>query len=249
MSTQPIQTLQSKHFVVILSYTLAITLFAAVGIRAQQMRAGISVNMAETNNALPMPAADQADAWIVTVPRDGRVFFGTTLIAPEGLANEIKHNYRSDRMMYIKADSRAPYTAIEKVITMAHAAGTGSVILLTAQPDRQKNWQVPKGLEVRLALTAGVSPAVIHVVASAEGSATVRINGQPVDWNTLQRSLADLPLPNEKTALVNADGRLSFAQLARVIDLCTAAGFRVVLATNNLNSKSAPCHAERRTRS
>ena len=52
MPTQPVQTLQSKHFVVILTYTLAIALFAAIG-SAQQLQQGISVQMAVTTNAQP----------------------------------------------------------------------------------------------------------------------------------------------------------------------------------------------------
>ena len=33
----------------------------------QALRKGVSVEMVVTNNASPMPEADQADAWIVTV--------------------------------------------------------------------------------------------------------------------------------------------------------------------------------------
>jgi len=46
---------------------------------------GISVDMAQVNNPTPMADADKEDALLVSIMRNGDVFFGTDKITPENL--------------------------------------------------------------------------------------------------------------------------------------------------------------------
>ena len=65
-----------------LQMTLALALIVplSLGISlAQHLRQGVSVQMARTTNATAYPAADNADAWIVAVTADGRLYFGVKL--------------------------------------------------------------------------------------------------------------------------------------------------------------------------
>ena len=59
---------------------IALSLTASLNIEAigqtAAMTRGISVRMALTKNAVTYTEADHADAWVVAITADGRVFFG-----------------------------------------------------------------------------------------------------------------------------------------------------------------------------
>src|SRR5579871_4274128 len=135
MPTQSIHTLQAKHFAVILTYTLAITLFTAVGIHAQQLQKGVSVQMPVTMNAQPMPAADDEDAWVITVAADGQLYFGVKALSAEELSDQMKRTpCNRAAKLYIKADARAPFAAVVKAFSAGREVGFQAVVLLSAQP-------------------------------------------------------------------------------------------------------------------
>jgi hypothetical protein len=48
----------------------------------QTMQRGISVQLPVTRSAVPMPDADREDSSIVTVPREGSVYFGADPTTP-----------------------------------------------------------------------------------------------------------------------------------------------------------------------
>jgi len=151
MPTQPIHRLQPKHFVVVLTYALAIALFAAPGI-AQQLHEGVSVQMATTTSAKPMSAADDEDARIVAVTADARFYFGTSQFTAEGLSGQMKTTpRRRDQNLYIKADAHAAFASVEKVLNAARA-GFNTAVLLTSQPEPVAPGKIvpPKGLKVSL---------------------------------------------------------------------------------------------------
>jgi len=91
MNSPAINTLErSKHFVPSGALVLATMLFAVPTGDAQQLQKGISVQLAVTSNAAPMPDADSEEAWIVAVAADGRMYFGIDPVTPEGLADKMK---------------------------------------------------------------------------------------------------------------------------------------------------------------
>src|SRR5580693_10144637 len=51
---------------------------------------GISVDMAQVNNPTPMADADKEDALLVSIMRDGTVYFGTDKIAVDSLTGRVK---------------------------------------------------------------------------------------------------------------------------------------------------------------
>ena len=87
--------------------------------------AGISVKMAISRSALPIPAADALDAQVVTITADGKVFQGTTAVEPETLAELVMGS------VYVKADARAPF---QRVLAVLEALQGRQVGLLTAPP-------------------------------------------------------------------------------------------------------------------
>ena len=57
------------------------------------LQKGVSVDMAKTNNPVPMADADKEDALLIAVNRDGTVFFGTDKIAADQLTNKLKESW------------------------------------------------------------------------------------------------------------------------------------------------------------
>jgi biopolymer transport protein ExbD len=130
------------------------TLSVAPRSTAQAMQKGISVELAPTSSAVPVPDADQQNALIVTVTDTGRFYFGIDPVTPDALARKLKDRLsQSTQNLYIKADARAPYASVVKVVDAAHTAGVAGVTLLTIQPKTAQAGTVvaPQGIEMELA--------------------------------------------------------------------------------------------------
>jgi biopolymer transport protein ExbD len=132
---------------------VATTLLAPPWSTAQSMQKGISVELASTSSAMPVPNADNQDALIITVTDTGRLYFGVDLVTPKTLAEKLKTLPSRDTTLYIKADARAPYASVVKVVDAAHTTGVAGVTLLTIQPKTTQAGTVvfPQGIEMELA--------------------------------------------------------------------------------------------------
>ena len=94
---------------------------------------GVSVDMVKTRNPITMEAADKEDAVVVAVTRDGKVFLGSDPVVVDSLPGKVKDILlnRMDKMVYIKADSRARYEKVTEAIDSLRGAGVDQVGLLT----------------------------------------------------------------------------------------------------------------------
>ena len=142
------QTVWSAAFLAVVTITLTAPLSAAQG-----MQKGISVELAPTTSAVPVPDADNRDALIITVTESGKLYFGIDAVAPDSVAKRLKDRQSHTQNLYIKADARAPYASVVKVVDAARAAGVAGVILLTAQPKASQSGALvsPDGIEIELA--------------------------------------------------------------------------------------------------
>ncbi len=201
---------------------------------AQTLQKGISVQLPVASNATPMPDADNQDARIVAVTKSGSVYLGTDLFTPDALAEKIKGSLpNGDQKLYIKADASTPYANVEKVLDGAHTAGVGTPILLTAQPKSSETGTrvSPKGLEVLLVPPPGSQSTAVQVINSGQQEPALRINNRQIPWANLQTMLTQLFQDrSKKVVLVEADGRLPFADVVQVIDACQSFGAKVFLA-------------------
>jgi biopolymer transport protein ExbD len=130
------------------------TLSVAQRSAAQAMQKGISVELAPTSSAVPVPDADNQDALIITVTDTGKLFFGIDPVTPDTLREKLKARpSRNTQILYIKADARAPYACVVKVLDAAHTAGVAGVTLLTIQPKTTQAGTLvsPEGIEMELA--------------------------------------------------------------------------------------------------
>jgi biopolymer transport protein ExbD/biopolymer transport protein TolR len=103
------------------------------------LQKGTIVEMAKTNNPIPMADADKEDALIVAVQRDGKVFFDAQMVTPEELTQKIKERVsnRTNKTVYVRADARAHYKAVVDVVDDVRSAGVDQLGLLTEQKHEQ----------------------------------------------------------------------------------------------------------------
>jgi biopolymer transport protein TolR len=105
------------------------------------LQKGISVDMAKVNNPTPMQDADKEDALLVSVMRDGTVYFGADKITPDGLTGKVKDRLtnRTNKIVYVKADARAHFGNVVQVVDGVRAAGVDDLGLLTEQRKNTPN--------------------------------------------------------------------------------------------------------------
>src|SRR5215472_3473038 len=184
------------------------------------LQKGISVQMAVTNHAQPMPAADELDAWVVAVTADGRLFFGAHQETAEGLLEQMKvHPRKPDQNLYIKADARARFAEVKKALHAALQVRFENPVLLTMQHESVRPGTVlpPQGIGV--SLTEPVGQAVFVRLSSSEpGPATLNIDGQTVAWEELESTLKQAAQRPGQTVQVEGNDAVSFADVMRVLD-------------------------------
>jgi len=105
------------------------------------LQKGVSVDMAKVNNPLPMEDADKEDALLVSITRDGKVYFGTEQITTDNLTTKVKDRLtnRPDKRVYVKADLRARFGGVVGVVDAVRAAGVDDLGLLTEQKKTAPN--------------------------------------------------------------------------------------------------------------
>ena len=93
----------------------------------------VAVDMAKVENPTPMPDADKEDAIVVAITRDGGVFLGQNKIATSELGTKVRDRLADTpgKTIYIRADARAQFRAVEDAIDAVRSAGVDEVGLLT----------------------------------------------------------------------------------------------------------------------
>jgi biopolymer transport protein ExbD/biopolymer transport protein TolR len=99
------------------------------------LQKGISVDMAKVNNPTPMQDADKEDALLVSVMKNGDVFFGSDKVAVDSLTGKVKDRLanKTNKEVYLKADARAHFGNVVQVVDAVRAAGVDDLGLLTDQ--------------------------------------------------------------------------------------------------------------------
>jgi biopolymer transport protein ExbD len=191
------------------------------------LRRGVSVQEARSSHGAARPEADQDDAWVVAVTAEGKLYFEAEEMTTDSLWDAMKKTpHRRDAELYVKADKRAPFAAVEKVLELARAGYFDRVVLLTSQAQQVTPGSIvpPVGLQVELAPEA--TGATLVQVHSAEKGATVKVDGQEVLWAELQNTLAG---KSGKAAVIKADGQAPFVDIAHAVDACAGAGVKVTV--------------------
>jgi biopolymer transport protein ExbD/biopolymer transport protein TolR len=93
----------------------------------------VQIDMAKVDNATSMPDADKDDAIVVAVTRDGGVFLEQNKTSVSELGSQVTTALadKPGKTIFIRADARAQYRAVEDAIDAVRTAGVDDVGLLT----------------------------------------------------------------------------------------------------------------------
>jgi biopolymer transport protein ExbD len=98
---------------------------------------GQDVEKYRSKNAIAMKDADKDDTILVAITRNGQVFLspGNKQMTADDLPGKVRDllTNKLDKTVYIKADRRAKYEAVEDVVDNLRAAGVDQLGLLTEQ--------------------------------------------------------------------------------------------------------------------
>ena len=191
---------------------IGVLIVAAATAQTPALRQGVSVQMPVSTSAAPMPDADLPDSLIVAVTGQGDVYLEVTKSTPAQLSEKVRAAVAGHpgKRVYVKGDVRAPYSTVAEVLDALRTAGVNAPILLAAQRDAtDSSYVAPKGLEVLLSAPAGQVAALKAGSSDAELEKQVR-KGQMV--------------------MLQADGTMPFGQIVHAVDVCHAAGSKVILA-------------------
>jgi biopolymer transport protein ExbD len=112
---------------------------------------GATVEKVKTKNAIAMQNADKEDAIRVSVTRNGQFFLtpGNFQIRLDELSGKVRdlQTNKLDKTVYIQADARAKYEAVEDVVDNLRAAGVDQIGLITEliTPEGPKRAAPPSG--------------------------------------------------------------------------------------------------------
>jgi biopolymer transport protein ExbD len=88
------------------------------------------------SHAVSMPGALREDVMLVSVTRDGQIYFGSDQIDSADLSGKIKNRLKDrgvERKVYINADLRARWGGVKQVLDVVRSAGILRVAFLVNQ--------------------------------------------------------------------------------------------------------------------
>jgi len=97
----------------------------------------VQIDMAKVTNPENMPDADKDDAIVVAITRDGGVFLGQNRVAIGVLGTQVRDKLtdKPGKTIYVRADARAQFRAVEDAIDAVRTAGVDDVGLLTQKKE------------------------------------------------------------------------------------------------------------------
>ena len=99
---------------------------------------GQTVEYVKAKNPIAMQNADKEDAILISITRNGIPFLspGNKQVSPEDLPTKVQDllTNKLDKTVYIRADARAKYQAVEDVVDNLRAAGVDQLGLITETP-------------------------------------------------------------------------------------------------------------------
>ena len=103
------------------------------------LQKGVSVELAKAENPREMREADQDDAVVVAVTRDGKIYLGSEQLRIEQLSEKIQDLLASkvDKTIYVKSDRRAKYGGVVDVVDTVRASGVDTLGLLTDKTEKK----------------------------------------------------------------------------------------------------------------
>jgi biopolymer transport protein ExbD len=117
---------------------LAFTLLVIFMVSTPMVNPGWSVDLPRSQYASPMPRAVREDAQIVGIMRDGRIYYRNIQIRADDLQDQIRESVRNgaDRKIYMRADARAKYSDVKRVLNEIRKTGIQNVCIFAEKVSR-----------------------------------------------------------------------------------------------------------------
>jgi len=95
----------------------------------------IAVDYPKASHSKELHAANREDALLVAITRDGKVWFDTDQITLENLPVAIRERLKhgAEEKVYIRADMRARYGLVVRVLDRVQAAGIEHVAFIVSE--------------------------------------------------------------------------------------------------------------------
>ncbi|MGN6591532.1 MAG: ExbD/TolR family protein [Terriglobales bacterium] len=109
------------------------------------MQHGTNVTLAQAVNPVTLPDADKDDAVIVAVSHDGHLYLGNDMMGTADITDKVRDlvSNKLDKMVYVKADKAAQFSAVASVIDAIRDAGVDNIAMETEKVDRSN---LPPGM-------------------------------------------------------------------------------------------------------
>jgi len=103
------------------------------------LQKGLQVDLAKVSNPTDMPDADKDDAVIVGVSMSGDIYLSNTRTDISQIADQVRDRIsgKLDKTVFVKADGRAKYGDVVKVVDEIRSAGVDNVGLLTDKAEQK----------------------------------------------------------------------------------------------------------------
>ena len=97
----------------------------------------VQISMAVVKNPIRMPDASKDDAIVVAITRDGKMYLGQDMVSATELGQQVADRLanKTDKTVFVRADARAQFKAVEDAIDDVRTAGVDQVGLLTERID------------------------------------------------------------------------------------------------------------------
>jgi biopolymer transport protein ExbD len=101
----------------------------------------VFVDRASTRHSRYLPKASREDAIVISLTRDGAVYFRYTRLRPAELPNRIHDCVLNgaEKRIYLNVDARAKYGDVNAILPYIRLAGIENVTFLTEQPYNAKS--------------------------------------------------------------------------------------------------------------
>jgi len=97
------------------------------------LQKNITVDLVQTRNPRAMPDDEHEDVLEVAITRDGKMYLRKNPVQPDEITPKVRDLIagKLDKTVYLRADARAKYGDVEKVVMAVRAAGVDSLALIT----------------------------------------------------------------------------------------------------------------------
>ncbi len=131
-SNRLISTIDIVAFSSVLLVLLYLLIAPYVGLRGIPSP---DVEMVKVNHPTEMPDAYRDDAIIITIKKDGRVYWGNEMIASSDLPIKLKDriDHTRPQVIYFKIDARTAYCRVRDVLQAVPMSGLDKVALLVEE--------------------------------------------------------------------------------------------------------------------